>query len=244
MGHAFSFEAIKVADVELAECILHARQQGIRGVSVTMPHKEAVIPFLDDIDDSARKVGAVNTIVNEGGKLTGFNTDCFGIVLPLRKHLKQRSKLSGVVLGAGGAARAGIVALQMCGISVTIVNRTIEKAALLAAEYGCTTARLGEPEVVTSADVIVNTTPSGMLGGESFDVSANTFSPGQIVFDAVYTPYWTPFLTSASHAGATCIHGIEMFIQQGGQQFEKYTGVKAPLEVMEQAVITALGIQK
>jgi shikimate dehydrogenase len=239
---SYTFLAQKVAPSGLADAILQVRRLGVKGVSVTMPHKESVIQYLDRIDVQAQKVGAVNTIVNQAGELVGYNTDTIGIELPIARYLKGTERLKGVVLGAGGAARSAIVALQNLQIDVTVVNRSLEKAIALSEQYQCSFKDAGDVSAIEQANVIVNTTPAGMLGNAVLSISEGSLNAGQIVFDAVYTPYWTPLLLSAAAAGATCIHGIEMFIQQGGIQFELYTGLPAPLAEMEKVVADALGI--
>ncbi len=237
LSQRFLYAACHIRAADLKEAIGSVRELGIRGVSVTIPHKQAVLALLDEIDPLAAKVGAVNTIVNNDGKLRGYNTDLAGIILPL----EAQTSLSGkrvALLGAGGAARAAAFAVTTKGASLTIFNRTIDEAQSLAAEVKATAADLSDLAQLSGFDIILQSTPVGMSPDvERSLIPEQYLHAGQIVFDFVYNPPETKLLRQAKQRGAVVISGIEMFLQQGAAQFELYTGQKAPLEAMRQALM-------
>jgi shikimate dehydrogenase len=228
------------------------------GVNVTIPHKEAVIEFLDETTDEATAIGAVNTVVNKDGKLIGHNTDGKGYVrsLALETGFDADGK-SIVVLGAGGAARGIIHALMRAGAaSIAIVNRTVDRAEKLAGAFSerLPRAKLFAAEFdkkslgpfVATADLIVNTTSLGMTGKPTFNplvLSLKTVPKGAVVSDAVYRPYDTALLKSARAEGLKTHRGLGMLIHQGALGFELWTGKEAPVDVMRSAVLTALDIK-
>jgi shikimate dehydrogenase len=212
---------------------------GIRGVSVTLPHKVAVMALLDDIDDTARAIGAVNTIVNDAGGLKGTNTDGTGAL----KALETATRVGGrrtVVLGAGGAARAVAWALSRAGAKVALFNRTDDKAAALARQLGLEWGRMDEL-AGWDAEILVNTTPVGMAPDiAALPVPEAVLKPAMVVMDIVYNPLETALLSAARRRGCTTVDGAHMLVFQGAAQFERWTGVAAPVAVMRQAVIEAL----
>ncbi len=221
---------VKVKDVGIA--IQAMRKMGIHGLTCTIPHKVAVIKYLDEIDETAKKIGAVNTVLNQKGKLIGFNTDWQGAVIPLEK-ITVLSDKKVMVLGAGGAARAVVFGLLKKRAKVKIFNRTKEKAMELTKEFNCLSGDLNNQEEIKDFDIIVNTTSVGMKPLEKeTPISTKFISDKQIVFDIVYTPVETKLLREAKKRGAKIIHGIEMLLHQGMAQFEIYTGHKAPEKVM------------
>lgn len=210
----------------------------IQGVSITMPHKQAILPHLEHMDPLSLKIGAVNTISRVEGKLYGFNTDVAGIIAPLEKRLPLRGAKV-LVVGAGGSARAAVFALRDKGADVFILNRTPETAAKLAKQSG---AKVIKREAVskTSFDVIVNATPIGMAGNSAPQLLGADDLKTKIVFDLVYNPIDTPLIRLARQQNLIVITGIEMFVQQGARQFEIWTGKPAPEEEMLRIVIHAL----
>jgi 3-dehydroquinate dehydratase/shikimate dehydrogenase len=217
-----------------------AREVPIQGLSVTMPRKQDVIPFLERTDPLSAKIGAVNTILRmQDGKFYGFNTDVAGIVAPLERRLALKDAKI-LVLGAGGAARAAVFGCRDKGAEVFILNRTPETAQKLARQAGAKTIKR---EAVAKAgfDVIINATPVGMAGVKS---SSPLLEPADLVaryvFDLVYNPIDTPLLKMARAKGIAVITGIEMFVQQGARQFEIWTGKPAPEEEMLRVVLHAL----
>jgi len=222
---------VKIDDVEVA--VQSMRKMGIHGLTCTIPHKVKVMKFLDEIDEIARRIGAVNTVLNQNGKLIGFNTDWQGAVIPLER-ITVLSDKKVLVLGAGGAARAVVFGLLKRGAKVKIFNRTKEKAINLAREFNCQTTNLNNESEIKDFDIIFNTTSVGMkpLKNET-PISTKFITNKQIVFDVVYVPFETKLLREAKKRGATIIHGAEMLLHQGTAQFEIYTDHKAPEEVMK-----------
>lgn len=214
------------------------RGLGIRGVSVTMPHKQEAMKYLDKIDKEAKIIGAVNTIVNDNGKLTGFNTDVIGAMTALEKKINLKDKKVAVI-GAGGAARAIVYGLTKKGAKVKIFNRSLDKAKSLAQEFGCEYGDLGDIEEIHSMNIVINDTSIGMNEDKNL-IDKKLLNKNQIVFDVVYTPKETRLIKDAKSKGAKVIYGYEMLLYQGIAQFELYTGLKAPVEVMRKTLEDSL----
>jgi 3-dehydroquinate dehydratase/shikimate dehydrogenase len=216
-----------------------AREIPIQGLSVTMPLKESVIPYLERTDPLSTKIGAVNTISRlPDGKFYGFNTDVAGIVGPLERRLSLRNAKV-LVLGAGGAGRAAVFGCRDRGAEVWILNRTPETAQKLARQAGAKTMRRDQM-TKQSFDVIINATPTGMSGNKTPSILAPEELNARIVFDLVYNPIETPLLRMAKQKGLAVISGVEMFVQQGARQFEIWTGKPAPEEEMLRVVLHSL----
>jgi 3-dehydroquinate dehydratase/shikimate dehydrogenase len=216
-----------------------AREIPIQGLSVTMPLKEGVIPFLERTDPLSMKIGAVNTISRlPDGKFYGFNTDVAGIVGPLERRLSLRNAKV-LVLGAGGAARAAVFGCRNKGAEVWILNRTPETAQKLARQAGAKTIRR-DALAKQPFDVIINATPAGMSGNKTAAILAPEELNARLVFDLVYNPIETPLLRMARQKGLAVISGVEMFVQQGARQFEIWTGQPAPEEEMLRVVLHSL----
>lgn len=235
------YGAFRVRPGDLREAVNGARLLGFGGLNVTIPHKEAVIRLIEG-DDMARAIGAANTI--DLKDQVAYNTDAYGALRALQDGGVSVKGSRVLVLGAGGAARAVVYVLAKNGATVTVANRTAEKAASLAAymrEHGDVfgTGLDGLREKVEIADVVVNTTSVGMGDGETL-VKADMLTPKQTVFDIVYKPLETPLLKEAKKAGAKTIDGITMLARQGAQSFEIWTGEKAPVEIMERSARNAL----
>jgi len=210
-----------------------ARELGLRGFSVTLPYKVEMVSHLDGVDPLARAVGAVNTVVCDGEARIGFNTDATGGVAPLR----ERMALAGMpvaVLGAGGAARALVHGLAEEGASVTVFNRTPERAGELARGAGVDHRPLADLERHPYR-VLVNATSVGMAPEpETMPVPAEWLR-GDLIYDIVYNPAETRLLREARSRGIATLGGLEMFVQQAAEQFRLFTGRDAPLEVMRDA---------
>jgi 3-dehydroquinate dehydratase/shikimate dehydrogenase len=216
-----------------------AREIPIQGLSVTMPLKEGVIPFLERTDPLSTKIGAVNTISRlPDGKFYGFNTDVAGIVGPLERRLSLRNAKV-LVLGAGGAARAAVFGCRNKGAEVWILNRTPETAQKLARQAGAKTIKR-DALAKQPFDVIINATPAGMSGNKTAAILAPEELNARLVFDLVYNPIETPLLRMARQKGLAVISGVEMFVQQGARQFEIWTGKPAPEEEMLRVVLHSL----
>jgi shikimate dehydrogenase len=236
----FHFESQQVPKHALEQFIRYVRHQGIRGISVTIPHKVSVMNYLDIIDDGAQEIGAVNTIVYEGGILHGYNTDWLGIIEPLKKRTGLQHKKV-VILGAGGAARAAVYGMKREHAKVWIMNRTTIKGKELAQELNCEFAHWNDKKILALSDIIINTTPVGMFPHiQESPLSKDVLLQKHIVFDIVYHPWETTFLQYAKEKGSTIIHGTEMFIYQAVEQFRLYTGKEAPIEDMEHILLQRL----
>ena len=209
-----------------------ARHVDCKGLSVTIPFKQDVIPFLDEIDEhAATRIGAVNTVVFSCGTACGYNTDWIGV----RKPLVGLRGSKAVLFGAGGAAAGAAFALVDLDMDVTILNRTPEKAKVLAERFGCKWGGLGDYDTVRP-DVVVNSTPLGMKAGDSSPLRDDQLHKGMTVFDLVYTPPVTPLIEAARRAGCTTITGTEMFIGQAKEQFYLFFGIDVPEERIRELV--------
>ncbi|MCZ0937138.1 MAG: shikimate dehydrogenase [Caldilineaceae bacterium] len=240
--------AFAVPPERVSEAVAALPALGLRGVNVTVPHKQAVMPHLQHWTPAAEAIGAVNTIVVEkDGQLTGDNTDGAGFIADLKAHNVEPEGRRALVIGAGGSSRAVVYGLAEAGVeSVMILNRTVEKAVGLAAtmqsyfpEIRVDSAAF--PDDVTGsaqdANLIVNCTSLGMeprIEGLPWEENVE-FREDQIVYDLVYNPAMTRLLQLASTDGATAIGGLGMLVYQGAIAWEKWTGETAPVDVMQQA---------
>ena len=215
----------------------------LQGVSITMPHKQAILPHLAHMDPLSEKIGACNTILrvasgDQQGKLYGFNTDVAGIVGPLERRLPLKGAKI-LVLGAGGSARAAVFGLRDKGAEVSILNRTPETATKLAKQSGAKVIKR-DALAKSSFDVILNATPVGMSGQKHAPILTPEELKTRYVFDLVYNPIDTPLIRMARQLDIPVITGVEMFVQQGARQFEIWTGKPAPQEEMLRVVLHAL----
>jgi len=210
----------------------------IHGISVTMPYKEAILPFLDNTDSHTTKVGACNTVVRaQDGKLYGFNTDTAGIVRPLERRLSTLEGARILVIGAGGAARAAVFGLKERGAEVYILNRTTAHARKLA--HQARARIMKRPDLKKMAfDVIINATPVGMGNSKETPLQDKEIN-ARYVFDMIYDPAETRLMKLAQERGAQIIPGIEMFVHQAARQFEIWTGKPAPWDDMLRVVLLA-----
>lgn len=239
----YTFFACKVEPHALGDFLQTARAVGARGISVTMPHKQTIIPFLDDLDPLASRIGAVNTVVNTNGRLVGYNTDAFGVVRPLSEKRDLRNATV-LLLGAGGAARAAAHALSNEGARVVIANRDEARARALAGEIRGECVSWGELRDVSPFDIVVQATSVGSAPDVHLSpIEAVGFGPGMILLEMVYTPAVTRLMEIARDAGATLIPGIEMLLWQGVRQYELYTQASAPVDAMRRALESAVGQQ-
>ena len=231
------YMAFETRDIE--GCLKGVRTLGIKGMSVTLPHKSSVIPLLDEVDDLAKKIGAVNTIVNKGGHLVGYNTDAIGAL----KALEEKGELPGktcLIIGAGGAARAIGFILKKNGVEVNIANRSIERGKALASSLGCPFIQMDQLENI-GADLLIHTTPVGMIPHNyQCVVPEHMLKKEMVVMDIIYNPIETRLLTAAKARGCLTINGLGMFIHQGAEQFRLWTGITPPINAMKRAVNEAL----
>lgn len=225
---------------EAGAAVAGIRALGIMGASVTIPHKQAVMAHLDQIDPLAARIGAVNTIVRHGQELHGFNTDWVGA----NRALADKMALAGkeiMLLGAGGSARAIGFGLQEAGARVILASRTPERGQELARQLGCSWLPLAEA-AEHKADALVNATSVGMAprAGEMPINAAAALANFPVVMDIVYTPLETALLAAARQTGCAVIDGLAMLLYQGAAQFELWTGQPAPLELMRETLLAAL----
>jgi len=242
LGRNAVYLAFEVKNVE--EALRGIRGLGVRGVSVTRPFKTEVIPWLDKVQGLAKKIGAVNTIVNRRGRLIGYNTDCDGALEALEERMDLRGKRF-VLLGAGGAARAIGLGLQQRGYSLTVVNRSKERGRALSKDLGCdylpisslVKMKAGELE----ADVIINATSLGMYPrtGQT-PIPSKLLKEEMMVMDIVYQPLQTRFLREADEKGCVTVDGLEMLIRQGIAQVEIWTGKRLGIEQIKKDLRRAL----
>ncbi len=223
----------------LDDLLTLVRRLPVSGLSVTMPLKVQILPYLSKVDPLTAKLGACNTVrLGTDGKLVGFNTDVAGVVRPLEKRMALRGAKI-LVLGAGGAARAAVFGLAEKGAEVHVWSRGNSKATELAREAGVQAIERGEI-AKTTFDALINSTPCGMTGQEHPLPLKSEEWDARLVFDLVYNPLETPLLAEARRRGAAVIQGVEMFVQQGVRQFELWTGKPAPEAEMQRVVLYAL----
>jgi len=245
LGLDYAYLALRVPHVALEGAIASARVINMIGMNVTHPHKIDILGLLDELDESASMVGAVNTAKNDGGKLIGYNTDGAGAVRALESEVGKLSGRKVLLLGAGGAARAIAFSLAEEGAELTIANRTASRARELAAaikrnfgvDVGQTgTGRMELARAIERADILVNATTVGMYPDVNRAlVTADMMHRGLIVNDIVYEPLQTRLLKEAKKAGARTVTGLGMLIHQGALSFEIWTGRRAPIKVMAAA---------
>jgi shikimate dehydrogenase len=242
LGWNAVYLAFEVKNIE--EALRGIRGLGVRGVSVTIPFKTEVVPFLDKVEGVAKKVGAVNTIVNQRGRLIGYNTDCDGALEALEEKIDLGGKRV-LLLGAGGAARAMGFGLKDRSLRLTVVNRSKERGQALSKELGCdylpisslVRMKAGELE----ADVIINATPLGMYPRDGkTPFPKELLKKGMLVMDIVYQPLQTKLLREAKEKGCVTVDGLEMLIRQGIAQFEIWTGRRLEIGKVKQDLRRAL----
>lgn len=226
LGLNFVYKGFQVDDAEGA--VRGIRALKIRGTAVSMPHKEAVIPFMDELDTSAAAIDAVNTIVNTDGYLKAYNTDYTAVAQALKDHSVD-SDYSVLLRGSGGMAKAVIAAFRDSGFTrLTVLSRNEAAGKSLAEKYGFTWVSDSELESITPHDVIVNVTPIGMSGRNEGQLSfpQSLIDSSKVVFEVIAMPIETPLVIAARHAGKEIITGIEIMASQAAIQFELYTGVR------------------
>jgi 3-dehydroquinate dehydratase/shikimate dehydrogenase len=234
-----------------AESLKELEWLDVKGYSVTIPHKEAVIPLLARKDGAVERVGSCNTMVRQGDEWVGYNTDYRAAMDSLEDVMGGRTdneeasplfEKHVLILGAGGVARSIAFGLSRRGASITITNRHDERATALAEEVGCRTVNWGQRSS-TLCDVIINCTPVGMHPNvDDTPVPPATFSrKGMVAFDTVYHPENTMFLKLAREREATTVSGVEMFVLQAANQFKLYAGQDAPLDLMRDVIRRRLG---
>lgn len=220
-------------------CLRGMNALGIKGMSVTLPHKSAVIPLLDQVDGLAKRIGAVNTIVNDEGRLIGYNTDALGALRALERKIELAGKTC-LIIGAGGAARAIGYILRERSVRLTISNRSYRRGETLASSLQCPFIPLKEMNSIQE-DLFIHATPVGMHPRDKeCIISPEMLKQGTLVMDIVYNPVETKLLRMARARGCLTISGLEMFIHQGAEQFRLWTRLEAPINAMTKAVKEAI----
>jgi len=250
MGLDYLFVPFRVRKEGLRQAIDGVRGLNIRGLGVTIPHKVAVMQFLDEIDDLAEKIGAVNNIVNDNGVLKGYNTDASGFLQALLDQGIEPSGKNVVILGAGGASRAVSFILAERRSNLIILNRTLSKAGELASKISKTFTGAAEAlesdeenlaRALSKADILVNTTSVGMSPDvDDTPVTSDLLNSDMVVFDIVYNPIKTKLLREAEEVGAQTISGLDMLVWQGALAFQMWTGLEAPIKLMREEVLKVL----
>lgn len=249
LGGRWRSFAFEVAAGEAATALADMRRLDVRGVSVTMPHKAAVAALVDECSETARRLDAVNCVLNQDGTLRGTNTDGEGFVAALARGAAfDPAGARCVVVGAGGAARAVVLALATNGAAeVAVVNRTAERAVVAAALAGQAGTAVAADDAealaaaVARAALVVNATPVGMTGtpGADWLVRPELLAPGQVAADLVYAPRPTPWLRGAAARGARTVDGLGMLVHQAAAQLALWTGAAPPVEAMWRAADAA-----
>jgi shikimate dehydrogenase len=229
----YEFGAKRIVEDELAKFMYEVREKDIHMLAVTIPHKEAIMQYLDAVDNVAKEIGAVNMVLNKDGKLIGYNTDYVGAVESLRAVVALIGKRVSL-LGSGGSARAIVYGLVKEKCDVTVYSRNKDSANELKKTFGCKVLPWEERNSMV-ADIIVNTTPIGRDNNVR-PIDESVIHKGQIVFDINYNANGTSLLKLAKKKGTTAVDGLEMLLKQGMKQFELYTGIKAPEQAMRKAL--------
>jgi shikimate dehydrogenase len=248
LGMNSSYISFRVPSRELKTSIESLKSIGIAGFNVTIPHKISILPYLDELDNTASKSNAVNTVKNEGGKLIGYNTDLYGFIQPLYKRNIEFKGIKVLIIGAGGAAYAIVTALSYekeVG-EIIIVNRSSQNASILVQhglKLGLNTHKedfSNLPKIALQSDLIVNATSIG-LHNETSPIRRDNINPKCIVYDIVYKPIITDLLGKAKDVNAKVVYGYEMLLAQGAQAFKIWTGFDAPIQAMKKALFGIFG---
>ncbi|MEK6657830.1 MAG: shikimate dehydrogenase [Nitrospirota bacterium] len=250
LGLDYCYIPFEVQPKDLKSAVEGIRALNIRGVNITVPHKEAVIKYLDELSKEAKLIGAVNTIENRGGKLIGHNTDGRGFIKSLWDDAKTRVKGKSVLLvGAGGAGKGIAVSCALEGASeIIIANRTIKKADELVrylkrnfkkTKFSAIPLDRHElAKVIAGADILINSTSVGLKGKGLLPISQKDLHRDLVIYDLIYNPQITPLLKIARRAGVKkAVNGLGMLIHQGALAFQIWTGKKPPVDVMKKAVL-------
>ena len=254
LGLNFRYDLMSVSPEELNKFInWELRKLNVIGANVTIPYKVSVVNLVDEVDVTTRRIGAINTIVNEKGWLKGYNTDGIGAIRALEESYGSLHGVKAVIIGAGGAARAIACHLSSIADDIKILNRTLSKARKLADSIselsGCTAHISAMPfhrdclvRALEGADILINATSIGMRPNiDMSPVEGNLLRPDLFVFDIVCNPLRTRLLKEAKRAGARTLSGVSMLVYQGALSFKLWTGVDAPEDLMARVVVEALG---
>ncbi len=249
-GLDYTYIAMPVQPRYLRSAVQGLKALGFCGINVTIPHKTTIMPLLDCVDENARMIGAVNTVVNKNGQLFGYNTDVIGFIEALRHHGFQAADRRAVLLGAGGAARSIVLGLIKSGIKrIAIGVRNVEKARPLLESFGTYVDIQLFPwkdqafiQELSGADLLINATPLGMYPkiDAAPPVQWECLKNNVFVYDIIYTPEKTQFLQMAEQHGHSILNGTEMLVGQGAAAFKLWLGKEADVKVMTSALREAL----
>lgn len=237
LGLNFCYLAFSVPPASLEGAIQCVRVLGFRGVNVTVPHKERVLPLLDEVDDEAAFIGAVNTVVNDGGRLRGYNTDGRGFMKSLEDKGIRADGKEIFVVGAGGASRAICYYLAQVADKMHLCDIDRQKASDLIRDlkrFNDSIFFTEEKVKLTTCDMVINATPLGLNMDDRLPFETDGLFPGQIVVDLIYRD--TPLLSRAREKGCLTVSGLGMLLWQGALAFELWTGKSAPVEIMRDAL--------
>ena len=242
----YRYLTIKVLPEDLGKAMDSVKIFGMKGINLTMPHKIKVLPYLDELSPAAEIIGAVNTVIQKEGKLFGENTDGKGFVNALKNSGETLDKKNVTILGAGGAARAIAVECALNGVAhINIINRSIEKGEELASLIQMKTDSSAKylnwknnMAIPSDTDILINATSIGFSPNvtDKPDIDYTAITPEMCVCDVIFNPAETIFLKSAAENGAKTITGLGMLVQQAALNFTLWTGVEAPVDVMEDAL--------
>jgi 3-dehydroquinate dehydratase / shikimate dehydrogenase len=235
----FVYVPFKIRTNELEEFVKNLRDFNFKGSSVTIPHKTRIMDFVDEVDDTAKSIGAVNTLVNKDGRLIGYNTDYYGAIEALKEKINI-SHQNVLIIGAGGAARAVIYGLKKENAFVTVVNRDFEKASKLADEFGVKAAKIGNLRgLIEDNHVLINATSVGMHKNEGKSIiNKGDITEKKVVMDLVYNPSITKLISTAKDSGCETITGNRMLIYQAMKQFVLWTDTHPGFDLMESALMS------
>ncbi len=237
IGYDGAYLAFHVTD--LPSAISGIRGLGVKGISVTIPHKVTIMDLIDEIDEMAVNIGAVNTLVNKEGRLHGYNTDCLGAINALLEKTTIKDKKV-VMVGAGGAGRAIGFGILSQGGKLTIANILEDEGTQLAKDLGVDYYHLSEFNKL-DYEILINTTPVGMSPDtQKMPVPSEDLKENAVVMDIIYNPIKTRLLAESENIGCITVDGASMFVYQGVAQFEMWTGKKAPYDLMRQIVLDNL----
>ena len=242
----YRYLTIKVLPEDLGKAMDSVKIFDMKGINLTMPHKIKVLPYLDELSPAAEIIGAVNTVIQKEGKLFGENTDGKGFVTALKNSGETLDKKNVTILGAGGAARAIAVECALNGVAhINIINRSIEKGEKLASLIQMKTDSSAKylnwknnMEIPSDTDILINATSIGFSPNvtDKPDIDYTSITPEMCVCDVIFNPAETIFLKSAAENGAKTITGLGMLVQQAALNFTLWTGVEAPVDVLEDAL--------
>lgn len=236
----YEYEALNISESHFDHIRDIITDRHLNGFNVTIPHKERIIPYLDDISNEAREMGAVNTVKVINGKWTGYNTDGIGFVTGLKSFYGSLSNAKILVLGAGGASKGIAYHLkQQTKYPVFVANRTMSRFDSWSFDIERMPLSL-VPGKAQQFDIIINTTPIGMHHSKDTLLSLNHIKDNALICDIIYTPLETPFLASARLSGHNTYNGLDMFVYQGAESFKIWTGLDADIESMKIAVLNKL----